>query len=103
MNRIYSIKMCKEALITDITNSLLDKLKQLLVILEGIRKNLNQFLETKRMDFPRFFFISNEDLLEIIGQSKEPGPINRHINKFFEGIKELVSLPPTGSKQSKIY
>jgi dynein heavy chain len=34
---------------------------------EDIQKKLSQFLKTKRAQFPRFYFLSNEDLLEIIG------------------------------------
>jgi dynein heavy chain len=67
---------------------------------------LNQFLEAKRGQFPRFYFLSNEDLLEIIGQSKDPKPILQHISKMFEGVATLTIGPPDapgGGRGSKNY
>jgi hypothetical protein len=51
--------------------------------------------------FPRFYFLSDDDLLEIIGQAKDPRPINKHIKKIFEGVNELESQHEGkgGSKQ----
>ena len=40
--------------------------------LDVIQRSLDMYLETKRQHFPRFYFISNDDLLEILGQSKNP-------------------------------
>ena len=57
--------------------------------LENSRKILLDLLETKRNKFPRFYFLSNEDLFEVLGQSKDPYAINKHINKFFPGIRKL--------------
>jgi len=50
---------------------------------------LKQFLEAKRGHFPRFYFLSDDDLLEIIGQAKDLEPINKHVKKMFEGISLL--------------
>jgi dynein axonemal heavy chain len=50
--------------------SLLDLLGDMNDKLEKIQKALDQYLETKRRAFPRFYFLSNDDLLEILGQSK---------------------------------
>ena len=69
---------------------------------EIIQKNLNQFLEAKRGQFPRFYFLPNEDLLEIIGQSKDPKPILQHIGKIFEGIDDL-RYSEVGGRNAKNY
>ncbi|XP_066581151.1 dynein axonemal heavy chain 2 [Prorops nasuta] len=85
-------KMAENCLILSATlepPDLLDTLNKLYTILESIQRSLEQYLETKRHVFPRFYFISNDDLLEILANSKRPDLIQPHVKKLFEYIKIL--------------
>lgn len=68
---------------------LLDTLTQMNTVLEDIQKSLDMYLETKRHVFPRFYFLSNDDLLEILGQSRNPEAVQPHLKKCFDNVKLL--------------
>ena len=65
------------------------KLNKMHALLERINHSLNDYLEKKRQSFARFYWLSNEDLLEILGLSKEPLEVNQHIRKLFTGVQRL--------------
>lgn len=65
-NDMYRAKNALEATHFEPSPYLLNKLLELSEILELIQRALEVYLETKRQLFPRFYFISNDDLLEVL-------------------------------------
>jgi dynein heavy chain 1, cytosolic len=65
-------------------------LERILDLLSKIQKALGEYLERQRMSFPRFYFVGDEDLLDIIGNSKSLLRIQKHFKKMFAGITSLV-------------
>ncbi|PWV12257.1 putative dynein heavy chain [Trypanosoma cruzi] len=70
-------------------DGLMDQLNGMNRDLETIQKSLEGFLEDRRRVFPRFYFLSNDDLLEILGHTKEPSKVQPHLRKCFEGLYRL--------------
>ena len=74
-------------------SGLLDTLNEMNTKLEEIQKSLDMYLETKRQIFPRFYFLSNDDLLEILGQSKNPDAVSDFFNTcslFFNSTECII-------------
>jgi dynein heavy chain 1 len=69
--------------------NMLSKLESFIDTLTSIQKALGEYLQKQREAFPRFFFVGDEDLLEILGNGNDPSRVNRHLSKMFAGIVAL--------------
>ncbi|XP_045684006.1 dynein axonemal heavy chain 6 [Phyllostomus hastatus] len=65
-------------------------------LLDQIQKCLESYLESKRVIFPRFYFLSNDELLEILAQTRNPQAVQPHLRKCFDSISrlEFALMPP---------
>uniref|UniRef100_A0A915PL62 Cytoplasmic dynein 2 heavy chain 1 n=1 Tax=Setaria digitata TaxID=48799 RepID=A0A915PL62_9BILA len=70
--------------------SLKRTLEQIIDQLNRCQKALNQFLEEKRNAFPRFYFLGDDDLLELLGQLMNTTVIQTHLKKLFQGINKVI-------------
>eukprot|EP00731_Ephydatia_muelleri_P035324 Em0114g8a len=77
----------------------LQDLQMISVGLEKCQKSLNDYLDSKRNAFPRFFFISDDELLSILG-SHECTCVQEHMIKMFDNISQLRFT--TGSSQEEV-
>ncbi|KAJ8599350.1 hypothetical protein CTAYLR_005360 [Chrysophaeum taylorii] len=57
---------------------------------EMCKKSLNEFLDSKRMQFARFYFVSEADLLDILSNGSTPKLIMRHVDKVMLATKSLT-------------
>uniref|UniRef100_A0A8C3J240 Dynein axonemal heavy chain 6 n=1 Tax=Chrysemys picta bellii TaxID=8478 RepID=A0A8C3J240_CHRPI len=81
-------------------------------LLDQIQKCLEAYLESKRVIFPRFYFLSNDELLEILAQTRNPQAVQPHLRKCFDSISKLefvftndilAMLSPEGERVSKYF
>ncbi|KAK4240895.1 dynein heavy chain, N-terminal region 1-domain-containing protein [Achaetomium macrosporum] len=85
-------KVYKQPNVLDVLNipNVQKSLERLAELLNKIQKALGEYLEKERVSFPRFYFVGDEDLLEMIGNSNDTMRIAKHFKKMFAGLTGLV-------------
>ena len=86
---VNQAKAAPNILITCSKEGLKEKFQEANKNLEIVQKGLADYLEKKRSVFARFYFLSNDELLEILSQTKEVRNVRPHLRKVFEAMADL--------------
>ncbi|KAI9173154.1 dynein heavy chain [Blastocladiella emersonii ATCC 22665] len=86
-------KVYKSPYVLDVLNiqNIQKSMERLADLLTKIQKALGEYLERERSAFPRFYFVGDEDLLEIIGNAKDVERVQKHLKKMFAGISTVTT------------
>jgi len=60
--------------------------------IETCEKALNDYLEAKKKIFARFYFVSNQALLDILSNGNNPEKVNEYVGDCFDGLKTIKFL-----------
>ncbi|XP_066292954.1 dynein beta chain, ciliary-like [Branchiostoma lanceolatum] len=65
-------------------------------------KALAEYLETKRLAFPRFYFVSSADLLDILSNGNQPVVVSKHLSKLFDNMVKLKFEEDSSGEATKM-
>ncbi|XP_034427398.1 dynein heavy chain 9, axonemal-like [Hippoglossus hippoglossus] len=77
-------------------------LEEMQSILSLCEKALAEYLDTKRLAFPRFYFVSSADLLDILSNGTNPHQVQRHLSKLFDNMAKMQFEEDGEGKPTKI-
>ena len=69
-----------------------EELEKIQANLSLCEKALAEYLEAKRLAFPRFYFASSADLLDILSNGNQPLLVARHLTKLFDAMAKITML-----------
>ena len=87
MERAAETKLVISCCQNDLLTSALPKMQE---DLEYCQRKLETYLEKKRGVFPRFYFVSNSDLLKILSIGTDPNAIQEDFQMMFDAISRVT-------------
>uniref|UniRef100_A0A8D2ZL57 Uncharacterized protein n=1 Tax=Scophthalmus maximus TaxID=52904 RepID=A0A8D2ZL57_SCOMX len=81
---------------------LIEKLEGMQSRLSLCEKALAEYLDTKRLAFPRFYFVSSVDLLDILSNGTNPHQVQKHLSKLFDNMAKMEFEADGEGNPSKI-
>ena len=83
-------------------DGVIERLENMETLLGMCEKALADYLETKRTAFPRFYFISSTDLLDILSKGNIPTEVQWHCPKLFDNMQKLEFQDNDDGSPSKL-
>ncbi|KAI9004406.1 dynein heavy chain [Hyaloraphidium curvatum] len=77
------------------------RLEDALMVLSLCERSLSQYLDKKRQVFPRFYFVSRMDLLDILSKGAIPSAVCAHLPKLFDSIARLKFAADEAGNETK--
>jgi len=90
MTKAHELSSCREFCKID---GVADSNAQMMKDLEYLDHSLCAYLDQKRNKFSRLYFVSNDELIELMGQVKNTDYLQTFISKLFEGIDGFTFDP----------
>lgn len=84
MKKVEKAKNCLKFVKASPTT--LDELKKMNTTLDDCNKKLEDYMNQKRTEFPRFFFLSNDELIDILANSQDIDRIQLHLKVLFDNL-----------------
>jgi dynein heavy chain len=80
-----------------------DSLQSMMSRLDQCQKSLNEYLDQKKKIFPRFYFVSNVALLDMLANGTNPPKIMKYIGDCYDSLNELIFVKDEqGNKSLKV-
>lgn len=87
MKDAVNVPICTEVCLVDGRQEILSSM---MARLDQCQKSLNEYLDQKKKIFPRFYFVSNVALLDMLANGTNPPKIMKYLGDCYDSLDELV-------------